>query len=558
VRERGTCCSSQEAERAPARHATEEGAVRRREGSKKALLEEGRMASSEAEAAPLAKVELAFKTGSGKEAEPWTVREFWMRERLGRPYHGFVDIVTDRQNVDFSALLAKPCVLELRRGPDRVRRFHGLVFKVEHRGAHAGSALARVGMAAAVHALSYGQNSRMFEDATAVEIIEKVLKVGLEPFGRKVRLNLVRKYAKREYTTQHQEDDLSFVQRLMVDEGVTFHFEQGQDSETLVLVDSNYSFPRIKTMKKPEPASMPLRAPAADAPNLVEVELTDEDGTSVPFAPFTIRQADGKAREVRLDRSGWARVPIAKDTSCELAFRELDESEWKAKSSRGEPKIERAAEGGKEYVVKQGDCLSSIAYQHGLPWEKAWNHPNNKDLRELRKDPNVLYPGDRVFVPGHQLRWETCVSGAKNCFVRTRSAKRLQFALKGADGAARAGLTFSIEIDGGRVSLSGTTDGQGIVACEVPPNAQRGRLTVEDGGEKEHYDLLFGHLDPVSEISGIQARLNHLGFWCGAPDGKLSPRTSAAIARFQEANGLHPTGDLDDGTRNVLMDAYGA
>jgi hypothetical protein len=95
VRERGTCCSSQDAERVQARHATE-GIVRRREGSKKALLRRDGWLHPRERGASLAKVELAFKTGSGKEPEPWTLREFWMKERLGSPYHGFVDLVADR------------------------------------------------------------------------------------------------------------------------------------------------------------------------------------------------------------------------------------------------------------------------------------------------------------------------------------------------------------------------------------------------------------------------------------------------------------------------------
>jgi hypothetical protein len=260
----------------------------------------------EGDDAPLAKVELAFKTRNGKEWEQWTVREFWMKERLGSPYHGLVDVVTDRRNVDFSALLAKSCVLELRRGPDRVRRFHGLVFKVEHLGAHAGSALARVSVAAAVHALSYGQNSRFFEDATAAEIIEKVLKAGLEPFGRKVRLNLVRKYAKREYTTQDREDDLSFVHRLMVDEGITFHFEQSMEVETLVVVDSNYSLPRIKTMKEPEPRAIPapVLVQPRDRDRYVRLKLRAGLGAPRASKEYVLTLDDGSQREGKTSGDG--------------------------------------------------------------------------------------------------------------------------------------------------------------------------------------------------------------------------------------------------------------
>lgn len=283
------------------------------------------MGSSKSETSPLAKVEMTFKTRGGKGWEQWRVAKFYMKERLGCPYHGMVDIVADRADADFSKLLAKACVLELRRGPDRVRRFHGLVFKVEHLGTGGGGALGRVTVAATVHALSYGRNTRFFEDATAVEIIEKVLKEGLKPFDRTVRINVVRKYAKREYTTQFDEDDFSFIHRLLVEEGMTFHFVQGEEAEALVVVDSNYSLPRIKTMPEREAVEQPLPAPA-DVPNQVEVELVDEEGRPVPFEPFTFKRPDGTTREVRLDRDGWARMPIGKDASCEVAFANLDAS----------------------------------------------------------------------------------------------------------------------------------------------------------------------------------------------------------------------------------------
>lgn len=33
-------------------------------------------------------------------------------------------------------------------------------------------------------------------------------------------------------------------------------------------------------------------------------------------------------------------------------------------------------------------------------WEQIWNHPMNNELRALRKKPELIRAGDRVFVPG--------------------------------------------------------------------------------------------------------------------------------------------------------------
>ncbi|MFH1075402.1 MAG: hypothetical protein V1753_00935 [Pseudomonadota bacterium] len=58
-----------------------------------------------------------------------------------------------------------------------------------------------------------------------------------------------------------------------------------------------------------------------------------------------------------------------------------------------------------DYIVKQGDCIESIAFKHGLFWETVWNHPNNQQLKQERKNPNILLAGDKVFVPAHIKVW---------------------------------------------------------------------------------------------------------------------------------------------------------
>lgn len=58
-------------------------------------------------------------------------------------------------------------------------------------------------------------------------------------------------------------------------------------------------------------------------------------------------------------------------------------------------------------IVKQGDCLSSIANQYGFFLETIWDHGRNAGLREQRRDPDVIMAGERVFVPGIRPREES-------------------------------------------------------------------------------------------------------------------------------------------------------
>jgi uncharacterized protein involved in type VI secretion and phage assembly len=210
------------------------------------------------DATSLEKVTALFKTERKEEGwDEWEVLEMNVREGIGQPTYGQLVIAATSQNFDFSPMLGKSCALILSRGYDRKRYFKGLVFRMEHRGEYPFGSVARVDFASAVWGMRHGQDSRIWENRTAPQIIEEVFKEALDPLGREVRLNLSRTYPVREYCVQYKESDWNFVQRLMSDEGISFYVDDGEketDRETLVLVDSNDAFPEIETMGGEEAA----------------------------------------------------------------------------------------------------------------------------------------------------------------------------------------------------------------------------------------------------------------------------------------------------------------
>jgi localization factor PodJL len=57
---------------------------------------------------------------------------------------------------------------------------------------------------------------------------------------------------------------------------------------------------------------------------------------------------------------------------------------------------------------------------------------------------------------------------------------------------------------------------------------------------------------PTDPVSSVQSDLNRLGFNAGPVDGQVGARTREAIMAFQRANGLSPTGQIDDALLSSL------
>ena len=205
----------------------------------------------------------------------------------------------------------------------------------------------------------------------------------------------------------------------------------------------------------------------------------------------------------------------------------------------------------KIHTVKHGDCVSSIAEENGFFWETIWNAPANKDLKELRKDPNILLPRDSVVVPDRKPKE---VSGATNEVhkfkVKNSPAKLRLRILK--EGVSRKGEPYVLIIDGIE-KARGTIPPDGNINISIQPIAAKGELRIGDQGKEEVYKLDLGYLDPIETTSGMKARLNSLGFDCGSTSNEMDDETVEAITDFQAyINHPNPNGEVDEQTRTAL------
>jgi hypothetical protein len=203
------------------------------------------------------------------------------------------------------------------------------------------------------------------------------------------------------------------------------------------------------------------------------------------------------------------------------------------------------------YTVKQGDSLTSIAFDFGFRWEMLWNHPNNADLKNDRKDPHVIYPGDILYIPDRAPRFERRPTDAKHQFVRKSTPDKLRIQLL-KDLQPRPNLPYTLVVDG--KSSGGTTDGNGLLEEWISPGAKSAKLVID--GCKEEYPVSLGYIDPIDTVSGLQGRLQNLGYYAGQVNGSMDDETREAVRAFQAAAGL-PEGDSDDATQAHLKSDYG-
>ena len=212
--------------------------------------------------------------------------------------------------------------------------------------------------------------------------------------------------------------------------------------------------------------------------------------------------------------------------------------------------------GAGDYIVKAGECVSSIAYKHGHLWETILNDPANRALKLARGNHHILLPGDRLTIP--PIRTYEAVRPTDMLHKFELKAVPEVFQLRFLDrfDEPRANLPYELVID--FETFRGTTDAEGALKHPIPPNARQGRITLGSGNDTEEIELRLGDLNPRNTTSGAQARLANLGLDCGPIDGILGPKTRKALQRFQKLRKLKQTGELDGPTIKELETRHGS
>jgi hypothetical protein len=218
--------------------------------------------------------------------------------------------------------------------------------------------------------------------------------------------------------------------------------------------------------------------------------------------------------------------------------------------------------------VTQGEHLSEIGSKYGFPdYRVIWNHPQNTGLRSERKNPNILFPGDVIFIPDKQIKYDSSPTDQRHVFQVNKQRLFLRIRLEREFGDAVRDTKCELRV-GSEVKLL-TSDASGQIQEEIPSDAHDANLIVKDTIEAAaeaqiqklplnvEMKIKIGHMDPSDKPSGQLARLINLGYYRAAEDPVDSHEFQSAIEEFQCDHGLLVDGKCGPKTRAKLEEVHG-
>jgi type VI secretion system secreted protein VgrG len=162
---------------------------------------------------------------------------------LSRLFRFDVEALIEADPPAATDLLGQRFTLSFVDGFERTLEVHGLVTEVGRAPGALGGATFSLVLEPDVASLGIGQNSRIFQEMTAVDIIKKVL--AAEAPGAEITWKTTGTYRKRAYCAQHREADWAFLERLLAEEGIYYTFELAEGKTTLIFADDSTTSPDL-------------------------------------------------------------------------------------------------------------------------------------------------------------------------------------------------------------------------------------------------------------------------------------------------------------------------
>ncbi len=164
------------------------------------------------------------------------IRNFSGSEKLGECFEYVLTLFSTDANLKAEDLLGQHASVGVKVGKQPERFFDGIVCEFGPAGYVRRYAVYRAVLRPWFWLLSRTRECRVFQKQTTLDIFNKIAK---DKWGfTDLEVNLFYSLKEREYCVQYRESDLTFLMRLLEEEGIYFYFKHQQGTHKLVLADS--------------------------------------------------------------------------------------------------------------------------------------------------------------------------------------------------------------------------------------------------------------------------------------------------------------------------------
>lgn len=177
-------------------------------------------------------------TCEGLPEDTFAVVHFDGEEQLFAPFEFQCQLASRQAGITAQQVVDKPVKLTIWQHGEVQRHVHGIAsaFSQGDTGHH--HSHYQLTLSAAAKRLGLRQNSRIFQQLNAAEIISILLQeMGIDDYAFSLKQTL----ATREYCVQYRESDLAFIERLAAEEGLFYYFFPQQDKHEMVFCDDAQS-----------------------------------------------------------------------------------------------------------------------------------------------------------------------------------------------------------------------------------------------------------------------------------------------------------------------------
>src|SRR5437879_13505013 len=121
------------------------------------------------------------------------------------------------------------------------------------------------------------------------------------------------------------------------------------------------------------------------------------------------------------------------------------------------------------HTVEQGECLASIAKEFGFSdWRTIYNDAQNASFRQVRPNPNLIFPGDQIFIPDKRTKDEDRATEAEHPFQLNVKTTTVRIRMRDENDQPFKNKKFKLVMAG--ETQEGSIPDDGLIKMEAPAN----------------------------------------------------------------------------------------